>query len=152
MINNTLRFIVFAYFSLAFTSLLADEPLAVEMQAFKLVQTDDGTVTEIPAETALPGDTILYRATFRNQGDVSLTNLKPRIPVPETMVYLENSVKPTPTQVLVRGKGVQPFKPSEDTMNVELAAADYAAFIWQLDELDPGSSFQAEIQATVSGE
>ncbi|MBQ0753602.1 MAG: DUF11 domain-containing protein [Gammaproteobacteria bacterium] len=69
--------------------------LSMEIKAEREVTlTDDNgnTRTEkVTADTAAPGDTVLYTLTYTNSGDETATNIKIDNPIPEGNQYLPNS-------------------------------------------------------------
>jgi uncharacterized repeat protein (TIGR01451 family) len=128
----------------------AEEPLVVTMEAYLVQVTADGEESLTPTSTANPGDIILYRAVFKNEGVEPLRMLQPVIPVPAGLRYVSDSGLPEPSEVSLDGSNFQAFPPVDFLSGQPLNPQFYRALRWQLDELAPGDSFEAELRARLS--
>ena len=139
-------------FCISFTSFAsAEEPLEVIMKAYRSVpNVETGAIEEVEADEAIPGDIIIYRATFTNKSKKPFSSLSPQIPIPGSLVYVKDSAKPLPVKVLLRDEqGIQAFPPVDTTTQELIQPEQYGAILWELDSLAPGESFEAELQAKV---
>lgn len=124
----------------------AADGVSAVLQAYKVVATADG-VRYTPTTQALPGDTIEYRTTYRNNGSTAMRELLATLPVPDGgMRYLPGSAAPAAVQASTDGIH---FAPAPLTRSVvrngrrELEAvpvSEYRFLRWKLGELAPGAS------------
>lgn len=119
--------------------------LRADIEAFIVTEVEGETILE-PAEVANPGDIILYQAEFENQSEGPLSELKPTIPIPASLVYVAGSAKPEPQEVSTDGVRFQPF-PALDASGEPLEASAIRAVRWHLETLDTGAPFEAELRA-----
>ncbi|MCC5789005.1 MAG: hypothetical protein JJT75_05180 [Opitutales bacterium] len=123
----------------------AEESLKVELQNFLVVENDGGEVLQ-ETDEAQPGDVILYRAEFRNQSGGPLTNLRPSLPIPDILAYLEETVTPQPDRVLVEGNETLSFEDWKESQQ------SVRSFEWHLPELSEGEIFVVELRALFPAE
>ena len=91
--KNTL--LAFALISaLATPSFAADQPVELKVTAEKEVTvTQDGTqqTRRIPADSAQPGEVVIFTLSYRNNGDAPATNVVFNNPVSELASYIDGS-------------------------------------------------------------
>lgn len=61
------------------------------VEAYRIIKETDGHEAFVPAKHAQPKDVIEYRLTYRNTGDVPVTNVAIIDPVPAGMQYIPQS-------------------------------------------------------------
>lgn len=99
---------------LAASPSFAAEPLKAAMTVSKVVVTPEGQENLVPAETAKPGDVLVYEATYTNVGSATLGGVRPVVPVPPGMTYIADSAVPTATAWTADGKTYQALSDSND--------------------------------------
>lgn len=67
--------------------------LVSDLKAFKVVLVDKKEQL-VPAESVMPGDVIEYQLTYNNQTGGGITNLRPILPIPDGMIFIEQTAKP----------------------------------------------------------
>lgn len=65
-----------------------------DLKAFKVI-IENKKEKLVPAESVLPGDIIEYQLTYSNQTNGAISNLRPILPIPEGMVFIDQSAKPS---------------------------------------------------------
>lgn len=91
---------------------------------------DGSTETEyLPTETVEPGEELAYVVNFRNEGSQSENGVMMTVPVPDDMVYVENSVTAYDASVEFSVDGGATFAPRDglvvaDGDTVRPASAD----------------------------
>lgn len=126
------------------------EPLAIELEAFKVTHGENGAEVLVLAEEAAPGDLIEYRATYRNNTDRNLHELTPEIPIPDGLTFLRKSDQPSAaTAVLIGGERVAaPFL--QDAAGEAIPADVIRALQWRVPVLTAGETLVLRLRATVN--
>jgi len=127
--------------------------VTVALTQQKVVKDDKGRETLVEAETVKPGDTLEYRAVYKNVSAQPVKQLAATIPLPEGLEYLPNSAQPR--------KGVQ-FAPASGVYGAEpltrklpngrtenLAYSEYRTVRWSVDQLAPGAEVTVVARAKV---
>jgi len=122
------------------------DPLVAQIDAYIVTTAPDQAEVLKLAEVANPGDMILYRATFENQGEVALDAVKPIIPIPVGLAYVGGSAKPEPKEVSLDGTNFQPY-PAVNQLGESVAPSAYRALRWDLGTLKADAPFTAELRA-----
>jgi uncharacterized repeat protein (TIGR01451 family) len=65
--------------------------LTGNVEAHRVVTTDNGREAYLPADEARPQDVIEYRLTYTNEGEATLRNITVVDPVPEGTEYIVNT-------------------------------------------------------------
>lgn len=68
--------------------------LVSDLKAFKVI-TENKKEKLVPAESVLPGDIIEYQLTYSNKTNGVISNLRPILPVPEGMVFIDETANPS---------------------------------------------------------
>jgi uncharacterized repeat protein (TIGR01451 family) len=112
----------------------------------------------VPAPSAMPGEVLVFRIVYTNEGSEPAENVQLTNPVPEQMVYEEGSAKSGGTVVTFSVDGGKSFAEpgsltvtGEDGRQRPAEPADYTHIRWQLVEPVPqnrgGSvSFRARLK------
>lgn len=122
-----------------------DGDLRADIEAFIVKEVAGEEVLE-SADVANPGDVILYQATFENRGDSVLSEIKPTIPIPASLVYVDGSAKPEPQAFSVDGVNFRPF-PALDSAGEPMDPAAIRALRWHLETLEAESPFNPQLRA-----
>lgn len=87
-----------------------------KVERMVVTKKDDGTkiISMEPAETVLPGETLVYSLLYRNGAPESASNIVLTMPVPEEVVYVENSAAALGTQVMFSVDDGVSFSPRGD--------------------------------------
>jgi uncharacterized repeat protein (TIGR01451 family) len=126
-----------------------DNPLEATIEAYIVTNAPDGSEQLAPAEVANPGDVIVYRARFENQGEAALDSVRPIVPIPVGLEYVADSVNPAPQEASIDGATFQPF-PVLDAAGQPVDPASYRSFRWELEKLEFGAPFTAELRARLT--
>lgn len=78
------------------------EPVSVHMDAYKIVVEKD-VEHQRPADKAGPNDVLEYVATYKNNTDHAVNNLKATLPIPEGTVFLPATTHPKGAQASLDG-------------------------------------------------
>ena len=89
----------------------SDTPLRSWLKAWLIKYDSEGKEVWFPADSARPGDIILYELTYKNISNEPIKNLIPQIPIPHNTVYIEGSAISTiPADVEFSIDGGKTFK------------------------------------------
>jgi uncharacterized repeat protein (TIGR01451 family) len=106
---------------------------------------DGSTETEyVPTEAVAPGEELAYVVSFRNDGAEPADSVVMTIPVPEDMVYVDDSVIADNAAVEFSVDGGNSFAPRdglviEDGEQVRMASADDITHVrWTFARMTPG--------------
>lgn len=112
-----------------------------------------------PVPEVAPGDTVQYRASYRNGGTRPLANVVATVPVPAGTRYVPGSAQPAPG-VLASADGTH-FEPlplvrrvrAEDGQwrDVPVPLEQYRALRWPARVLAPGETFAPSLRVRVNG-
>jgi uncharacterized repeat protein (TIGR01451 family) len=79
---------------------VANADLIGNLEAFRVVMTEDGKEKFLPADQARPADVVEYRLTYTNAGEKPVSNVSIVDPIPEGMQYvLSSATEPEVGQV-----------------------------------------------------
>ena len=127
------------------------EPLEALLEAYVVTTDDAGEEVLTKANSAKPGDLILYEAVFTNLGETSLIDLAPTVPIPAGLEYQSFVAVRDPATASLDGSTFIPFSeallPPEDP---ESSASTIQAVRWSISDLAPGDSFTARVYAQLS--
>jgi uncharacterized repeat protein (TIGR01451 family) len=123
-----------------------DSPLAVNLVVLKPTLDADGKEVLVNAAEATPGQILVYRVTYRNNGTSDMKAIVASLPVPAGLAYQEASATPAAAQASVDGKTFfDVAQPPKDT-----PAATWRVIRWAPHPaLSPGKEFTVEIHARV---
>jgi len=130
----------------------SSEPLAIELSVFKLVVDPAGNPSFSPAQDASPGDVLSYQAEFTNRSSGDLRQVRPFVPIPDPMAFVEDSDLP-PGALWVLSDGVELLA---SAAREHLAAAvatgtplRVTGLRWGPLDLPPGASFRTSLRASI---
>lgn len=100
------------------------------LEAFRVVLTDNGQETFLPADQASPNDVIEYRVTYRNARDDAIQSIFITDPIPTGSQYIEESAtKPSGGRVEFSIDGGRSFK--EWPITIERRTSDGRTLVEQ---------------------
>lgn len=67
--------------------------LVSDLKAYKVVKVDNKEQL-VETNSVMPGDIIEYQLTYVNETGGSISNLRPVLPVPDGMIFIENTASP----------------------------------------------------------
>ncbi|MEC5384919.1 hypothetical protein VVD49_04250 [Uliginosibacterium sp. H3] len=133
--------------------------ISVQLDAFKVsVAAGGGREVLTPAEAVLPGDTLEYRAVYKNNGKTLARNVEATLPIPAgNTAYLADSASPRnplassdgnrfeamPLKRIVIGQDGQ-----RQTQIVPLS--EYRALRWKLGDLAAGASMTVTTRVRIA--
>lgn len=95
------------------------------------------------------GDTIEYRATYKNVSTAPVRKLVANLDVPKGTEYVAKSVNPVAAEATVDKINFAPI-PLIGADKKEIPVKDYRALHWRVSELAPGQSFVVSARMKVS--
>lgn len=122
----------------------ADVQVVLTQQKVRLAA--DGREVLEPAEKALPGDVIEYRATYTNRTKGAVRNLLATLPVPGETAFVPGSARPAGVFASTgRDYAAVPLKRrvrAADGREIEqdVPLSEYRSLQWKVGELAPGAS------------
>ena len=127
--------------SLVATVARADNNVTVQLTANRVTKTQ-GRESLAPAEQARPGETLEYRAVYRNDGAVEARHLAATLPIPRGTTYVPGSASPARVEASLDGSRFAAVPLTRvvrgaDGRNVvrEVPVAEYRALRWPLGSL-----------------
>ena len=102
----------------------------------------DGREVLIPAAQAHPGETLEYRAVYRNEGAGSARDVAATLPIPRGTSYLRGSAEPSTVEASLDGHTFAPVpllrrvrEPDGRSVLREVPVSEYTALRWPLGSL-----------------
>jgi uncharacterized repeat protein (TIGR01451 family) len=130
------------------------EPVISLLTAKKVTADAKGKEKLESADTAKPGEVIQYEATYRNQSDKDVSNLKATVPIPVGMELLADSAKPSPAEASLDGKTYEAFPlkrtvtlPDGTTAEEAVPLSQYRSLRWNVGDLKAGKSASVTARA-----
>ena len=147
----SLMFVGVAASAMAVTAASNNEPVSVQLKAFKRVVDSKGNAQFKAADSIKPQDVIEYRATYTNNTSGTIKSLKATLPIPADTRYLGASLS---SGALASTDGVNfsamPLKKKVDGKLVNIPLKEYRALQWQIAELPAKKSVTVSAQAKVN--
>ena len=147
----SLMFVGVAASAMAVTAATNNEPVSVQLKAFKKVVDSKGNAQFKAADSIKPQDVIEYRATYTNNTTGNIKSLKATLPIPADTQYLGASL---PSGALASTDGVNfsamPLKKKVDGKLVNIPLKEYRALQWQIAELPAKKAVTVSAQAKVN--
>lgn len=117
--------------------------LVSDLKAFKVLLVD-GEEELIEATSVKPGDIIEYQLTYTNQTGGGITNLRPVLPIPQGMMFIEETANPSIHAVSISEDQLfrKPplFKevtlPNGSKSQIKISAKEYRYLQWLQEEMD----------------
>ena len=135
-----------------------DKPaVTVKLTAQKVAVAADGQETLGPGDKTLPGDTILYTATYRNQSEAPVRGLQATLPIPAGQEYVSGSATPGRAEACTVNGLFQriPLKrmargPDGQEREEPVPFSEYRKLRWTIGELKAGAATSVSARARVS--
>ena len=143
------------------TPALAQEESPVSISSAALVEVKEASpegrleVKRVPADKILPGEIVIFVNTIANSGEVAAADILLNNPVPEHMVYIEDSAIGEQAAITFSVDGGQSYDSPEKLIITEAdgtkrsaTVQDYTHIQWQLEQpLEPGTTREVEFRA-----
>jgi uncharacterized repeat protein (TIGR01451 family) len=120
--------------------------VTVQLTASKVVKTT-GKETLEPADKMKPGETVEYKAVYKNSDSKTVRDLKADLPVPAGMQFVPNTATPAAPMASTDGVTysklplIRKVKGSDGQMHDEpVPVSEYRSLRWELGELPAGAS------------
>lgn len=114
----------------------------VAMTAHRVTTTDHGVERLVPAEQARPGETIEYRARYRNEGAATVRQLVASLPIPAGMEFVPGTAAPSQVLASLDGRTFAPVPLTRRVKNAKgedvverVPYREYRALRWTLGDL-----------------
>ena len=125
------------------------DAVQINLELFKVVS-KDGKETLISAKETKPGETLEYRATYKNISKAAVRNLAATLPVPKGMEYLIKTASPAGAEATIDDVTFAPI-PLIDAVKKEMIPANqYRALRWKVPELGADKSIVVSARMKVS--
>jgi hypothetical protein len=132
------------------------DPVKVELTASKVLSTKGGRETFQPGETAKPGETLQYEATYRNQSAEVIGKLHAILPIPVGLEVVLSSLKPAGAQASLDGTTFAAIPLTREVVGADgkkvrqqVPASEYRALRWAAPQLKAGANFTVTARARV---
>lgn len=109
-----------------------DFNLAVEKLEMK-----NGVVTMVKVNDVNPGDTLIYTLKVTNNGDESVTNIMPSIPIPEYTTLVPTLVVPSTSYVVSTDNKNYKKYPYLNNDGSPVSDSMYKSIRWTVDSMKP---------------
>ena len=109
-----------------------DFNLAVEKLEMK-----NGAVTMVKVNDVNPGDTLIYTLKVTNNGDESVTNIMPSIPIPEYTTLVPTLVAPSASYVVSTDNKNYKKYPYLNNDGSPVSDSMYKSIRWTVDSMKP---------------
>lgn len=153
------RLLVLVSFALMFQAAAWAEPksdVEVKLAQYKVVKKAGGKEGFVAADKIKPGDTIEYRASYRNTTQKTLSQLFANLPVPPQTEYVSGSAQPARVEASLDGAefGAVPLMrkvKQADGTTVERAVpvAEYKVLRWNVGDLKAGQTIAVSARMKV---
>lgn len=124
----------------------AGSGVTVQLTANRIIKTQGREVAS-PADQAQPGETLEYRATYRNDGVSEAHGLAATLPIPRGTSYVPGTASPRRVEASLDGRTFAPVpltrtERTADGRNVvrEVPVSEYRALRWPLGTLPKSQS------------
>jgi uncharacterized repeat protein (TIGR01451 family) len=119
----------------------AASPVAVELSANRVTKSQGKEVLS-PADKAQPGETLEYRALYRNEGATEARGLVATLPIPRGTAYVAGTAQPGRVEASLDGRTFAPVplkrtvkQPDGRTVVQAVPLSEYRALRWALGAL-----------------
>lgn len=131
--------------------------LEVALTSSKQVVRPDGATGLVPADTAVPGDTIEYAARYANTGGRAIKSLTATLPVPSgSMQFIAGSTRPPANEASLDGRTYSAIplqrkvrQPDGSEQLQPVPASEYQFLRWQLGAIEPGGAITVSARMRV---
>lgn len=125
------------------------DAVQINLELFK-VTSKNGKETLVSAKETKPGETLEYRATYKNVSKAAVRNLAATLPVPKGMEYLMKTASPAGAEATIDEATFAPI-PLIDAVKKEIIPANqYRALRWKVPELGAEKSIVVSARMKVS--
>lgn len=137
--------------AIAATPAANNEPVSIQLNAFKKTVDSKGNAQFKVADAIKPQDVIEYRASYTNNTSREIKSLKATLPIPADTQYLGSSL---PSGALASTDGVNfaamPLKKKVQGKWVDVPLKDYRALQWQIATLPAKKTVTVSAQTKVN--
>lgn len=134
----------------------AASPLDSDLSAERIVLRADGREVQQPAQAVKPGDTVQYRARYRNSGAAALSNVVATLPIPPGTQFVSTNTQPDGAQASVDGVSFDAMpltrrvrKADGHWETIQVPLAEYRALRWPARTLSAGEAFDVSLRVQV---
>lgn len=125
----------------------AQSALNVSLTAHRVAVDARGRESFQPAAEAKPGETVEYRAAYRNSGIAAVGEVQATLPIPDGTEYVARTARPAPALASLDGRTFEPLplkrrvRLANGTEAVrEVPVAEYRFLRWTLGSIDAGTA------------
>lgn len=126
-----------------------NEAVQINLQLFKVVL-KDGKEALVDAKETKPGETVEYRATYKNVSKSAVRNLKATLPVPDGMEYVAKTVNPANAEASTDKKSFAVMPLMRSNGKDVIPTKEYRAVRWLVPELAADKSFVVSARMKVA--
>lgn len=135
----------------------AQSALGISLTAHRVAVDARGRESFQPAAEAKPGETVEYRAAYRNSGVASVGEVQATLPIPDGTEYVARTARPAPALASLDGRTFEPVPlkrrirlPNGQETVREIPAAEYRFLRWTLGSIDAGRAQTVSARVRVS--
>lgn len=129
----------------------------VSLTAHRVAVDAKGRESFQPAAEARPGETVEYRAAYRNSGIASVGDVEATLPIPDGTEYVARTARPAPALASLDGRTFEPLPLKRrvrlangaETMR-DIPAAEYRYLRWTLGSIEAGRAATVSARVRVS--
>lgn len=125
------------------------EAVQINLELFKVV-TKDGKETLVGAKEAKPGETLEYRATYKNVSKAPVRNLAATLPVPKGMEYQIKTAIPAGAEATIDNVTYSAIPLIDATKKELIPTSQYRALRWKVGELAAEKSIVVSARMKIS--
>ncbi len=125
------------------------EAVQINLELFKVV-TKDGKESLVDAKQAKPGETLEYRATYKNVSKAAVRNLAATLPVPKGMEYQMKTAMPAGAQATIDNVTYSAVPLIDATKKEPVPTSQYRALRWKVAELGAEKSIVVSARMKIS--
>jgi uncharacterized repeat protein (TIGR01451 family) len=135
----------------------AQPALRISLTARRVAVDARGRESFQPAAEARPGETVEYRAAYRNPGAASVREVQATLPIPEGTEYVARTARPAPALASLDGRTFEPL-PLKRRVRLangqeewhEIPAVEYRYLRWTLGSIEAGRAETVRARVRVS--
>lgn len=135
----------------------AQSALRISLTAHRVAVDARGRESLQPAAEARPGETVEYRAAYRNSGIAPVGEVQATLPIPDGTEYVARTARPAPALASLDGRTFEPL-PLKRRVRLangteamrEIPAAEYRYLRWTLGSIDAGRAESVSARVRVS--
>ncbi len=125
------------------------DAVQINLELFKVVS-KDGKESLVDAKQAKPGETLEYRATYKNISKTAVRNLAATLPVPKGMEYQVKTAMPAGAEATLDNVTYSAIPLIDATKKELVPTSQYRALRWKVGELGADKAIVVSARMKIS--